>query len=128
MPSPRLPEPEFKRRFLTQFQDPEFAPLSAELDRIAAVAWDAYLHSRKSPHTRKAGPGFADPEYELSLDWIAARAAIEEAQHRYEARNAPASILLINGSARSEHTCPGEMSKSFRLSEIARDVLGTRGA
>ena len=31
---------------------------------------------------------------------------------------APARILLINASSRSEHTCPGEMSKTFRL---ARD-------
>lgn len=32
-------------------------------------------------------------------------------------------MLLINGSSRSEHTCPGEMSKTYRLCEIARDAL-----
>ncbi len=32
-------------------------------------------------------------------------------------------MLLINGSSRSEHTCPGEMSKSYRLVEIARETL-----
>jgi multimeric flavodoxin WrbA len=32
-------------------------------------------------------------------------------------------VLLINASSRSEHTCPGEMSKSFRLAEIARSVF-----
>lgn len=36
------------------------------------AAWDAYSHSRKSPITRKAGPGFADPDYEISVDWLAA--------------------------------------------------------
>jgi multimeric flavodoxin WrbA len=30
---------------------------------------------------------------------------------------------LINCSSRSEHTCPGEMSKSYRLVEIAREIL-----
>ena len=49
MPSPKLDEQTFKRRFLDQFRDPAFAPLEAELRRIAEAAWDGYSHSRKSP-------------------------------------------------------------------------------
>ncbi|MCR5878577.1 hypothetical protein [Phenylobacterium sp. J367] len=30
---------------------------------------------------------------------------------------------MINCSSRSEHTCPGEMSKSWRLLELARGVF-----
>ena len=122
MPSPRLNETEFRRRFLAQFQDPAFGSLSRELDQIAAAAWDAYAHSRKAPRTSKAGSEFADPEYELSVDWLAARAAIAGTQRRHAERSKPA-ILLVNCSSRSEHTCPGEMSKSYRLSEIAREVF-----
>jgi multimeric flavodoxin WrbA len=128
MPSPRLDEAEFKRRFRASFQDPAFAPLRAELDRLVDAAWDAYAHSRKSPHTRKAGPEFADPDYDLSVDWIAARAAIHEAARRHDERGGPPRILVINGSPRSEHTCPGEMSKSFRLMETARHALEEHGA
>jgi hypothetical protein len=51
MPSPKLDEQTFKRRFLDQFRDPAFAPLEAELWRIAEAAWDGYSHSRKSPRT-----------------------------------------------------------------------------
>jgi hypothetical protein len=122
MPSPRLNEDEFRKRFLGQFQDPAFDSLASELDKIAAVAWDAYEHSRKAPRTRKAGNEFADPNYDLSVDWLAARATIADAQRRHADRNKPA-ILLINCSSRSEHTCPGEMSKSYRLLEIAREVF-----
>ena len=122
MPSPRLSEGEFRKRFLGQFQDPAFGPLAAELDRIASAAWDAYDHARKAPHTRKAGSEFADPGYELAVDWLTARARIREAEERYAERGRPA-ILLINCSSRSEHTCPGEMSKSYRLIEIAREVF-----
>jgi multimeric flavodoxin WrbA len=122
-PSPRLPEEEFKRRFLNQFQDPAYEPLSGELAKITEAAWDAYANSRKSPKTRKAGPEFADPDYDLAVDWLAARQAIQEAQRRYEDPNGPIRFLLINGSSRSEHTCPGELSKSFRMVEAARMVL-----
>ena len=123
MPSPELDEAEFRSRFFTQFRDPAFDALASELDRVAAVAWDAYSDGRKSPHTRKAGPEFADPAYDLAVDWIAARAAIQEAQRHHEDANAPSHILLINSAARSEHTCPGEMSKSYRLVEIAREMF-----
>src|SRR5262245_29907396 len=122
MPSPRLNEDEFRKRFLGQFQDPAFDSLAVELDKIAAVAWDAYEHSRKAPRTRKAGNEFADPDYDLSVDWLAARAAIADAQRRHADRSRPA-FLLINCSSRSEHTCPGEMSKSYRLLGIAREVF-----
>ena len=126
MPSPELDEAEFKRRFLAQFQDPCFELLAAELVRVSGAAWDAYINSRKAPRTRKAGAGYADPDYELSLDWIAAAAAVKDAKRRHEDPSSPARILLINGSSRSEHTCPGEMSKSFRLARIARAEFAER--
>jgi multimeric flavodoxin WrbA len=123
MPSPRLTKSEFRTRYLQQFIDPAFAPLAGELEKVFEAAWDAYEHSRKAPRTRKAGPGFADPEYDLSLDWLAARAAVQAAQAEHEAPSGPLRFLLINCSSRSEHTCPGEMSKSFRLMELGRQVL-----
>jgi multimeric flavodoxin WrbA len=123
MPSPRLDEATFRHRFLSRFVDPAFAPLSAELDRIAGAAWDAYSNSRKAPHTRAAGPGYADPTYELAVDWLAAKAAIAAAQARHDDPDGACRVLLVNGSSRSEHTCPGEMSKSYRLIEIARTAL-----
>ena len=122
MPSPRLDEGEFRKRFLAQFQDPAYQPLAAELDKIASVAWDAYEHSRKAPRTRKAGPEFADPTYDLAVDWLRARTAIHHAAERHADESRP-NILLINCSSRSEHTCPGEMSKSYRLVEIARETM-----
>lgn len=128
-PSPRMGEAEFKRRFLNQFQDQAYGSLSAELSRIADAAWDAYYNSRKSPRTRKAGPGFADPTYDLAIDWLNAREAIRAAQTRHEDPHGPRHFLLISGSSRSEHTCPGELSKTYRLVKIAEEVFSeTSGA
>lgn len=127
MPSPRLDRADFNRRFLAQYADPAFDPLRTELDRVAAAAWDAYDNSRKSPATRKAGPGYADPDYDLSEDWIAARAAVDAARARHDDRARRPRVLLINGSSRSEHTCPGEMSKSYRLLELAEAVFAGDG-
>ena len=123
MPSPELGEAEFKRRFRSQYQDPGFDRLGDELDRIADAAWRAYAAGNKSPHTRKAGPEFEDPEYDLATDWLAARDAIHAAKARYDDVSGPLRVLLINGSSRSEHTCPGEMSKSWRLMEIAKAIF-----
>jgi multimeric flavodoxin WrbA len=127
MPSPKLDEAAFRTRFKSQFQDPAFRPLEADLDRIAGAAWDGYTNARKSPVTRKAGPEFADPTYDLAIDWIAARDAVLAAQARHEDKAGPTRFLIVNSSSRSEHTCPGEMSKSYRFAEMARDILAGGG-
>jgi multimeric flavodoxin WrbA len=127
MPDPRIGELEFKRRFRAQFQDPAFDALQPELERLAAAAWDGYSHARKSPLTRKAGAEFADPDYDLAVDWSAAHAAVTRAQRQHEDRAAPSRFLLINASSRSEHTCPGESSKSWRLLTLAQEILANDG-
>jgi multimeric flavodoxin WrbA len=124
MPARELSRPAFEQRFKSRFADPVFARLQTELQAITDAAWDAYADSRKAPVTRKAGPGFADPNYDLSIDWLAARDAIRDAQLRHDDPNGRPRILLINGSVRTEHTCPGEMSKTWRLTELAREAIG----
>ncbi len=123
MPDPHLDEAAFRRRFMARYADPTFDAVRTELGRVANVAWENYEAGRKAPVTRKAGPGYADPDYDLSVDWSAAKAAIGAAQAEHDDASGPARILLINCSSRSEHTCPGEMSKSYRLVQIAREVF-----
>jgi multimeric flavodoxin WrbA len=123
MPARKVDRDTFRQRFLSRFIDPVFAPLRSELDAISDAAWDAYADSRKAPLTRKAGPNFVDPEYELSADWLAAHDAVKEAERRHHDPQAPSRILVINGSSRTEHTCPGEMSKTWRLVEIAQATI-----
>ncbi|MDQ8756223.1 flavodoxin family protein [Sphingosinicella sp. LHD-64] len=101
--------------------------MSEELECIAHAAWDGYANERKSPRTEKAGHGYADPDYDLATDWIAAHDAIRQAQAEHEDPSQPPCILIVNGSSRSEHTCPGEMSKSWRLLEIASEICGVEG-
>jgi len=101
MPPVKLSREEFERRYKSRFADPAFAPLQRELHGIIAAAWDAYSHSRKAPLTQKAGSGFADPDFEIAVDWINARAAIREAQRRHDDANEQPRILVINGSARA---------------------------
>jgi multimeric flavodoxin WrbA len=125
-PSVELTRDEFRERFRAQFVDPAFETVAAELDAIEAVAWEAYHAHRKSPRTRKAGAGFADPEHELSIEWLAARDAIHAA-HRLHDASGPLRVLLVNGASRSEHTCPSELSKSFRLAAEAADELRAGG-
>jgi multimeric flavodoxin WrbA len=127
MPPVKLSREAFESRYRSRFADPVFGSLQREIDAIVAAAWDAYSRSRKAPVTRKAGPGFADPQYELSVDWLKARDAVREAQRVHDAAGETPRILVVNGSARSEHTCPGEMSKSWRLIERAQSVFAEIG-
>lgn len=127
MPTARISKDEFTRRYRARFADPAFDSLSREITAIIDAAWDAYDNSRKSPRTRKAGPGFADPDYDLAIDWLNAREAIQAAQRRHDDPNETPRILIINGSSRSENTCPGEMSKTWRLVKLAQPVFEQQG-
>ena len=69
----QLSREEFTRRFRQRFHDPAFDAVHDELERVLEVAWENYRQHRKAPRTRKAGPGFADPDYDLSVDWIETR-------------------------------------------------------
>jgi multimeric flavodoxin WrbA len=120
-----LSREEFSKRFREQFHDPAFDSLNAEIERLTQVAWEAYDKGRKSPRTRKAGSEFADPTYDLSIDWLQARDAIRKAELRQRDAASPRRVLLICGSSRTDMTCPGEMSKTFRLVRIAQQTLAS---
>jgi multimeric flavodoxin WrbA len=123
MPSPELTKSVFQERYLEQFRDPAFSAVTEEIDKVMEIAWQAYDEGRKSPITQKAGPLFANADYDLSVDWLFAHQAVLDAKQRYDNQSSPSRILLINSSSRSEHTCPGEMSKSYRLVDIAKNAI-----
>jgi multimeric flavodoxin WrbA len=123
----KLSRSDFEARFRDRFFDPAFAAHEQAIRELIEVAWDGYQNSRKSPRTRKAGDGYADPEYDLSVEWLAAKAGIERAQQRHDDANGPSRVLLICGAARNDKTCPGEMSKSFRMLLVARAALEENG-
>jgi hypothetical protein len=116
-----LTREQFKARFFERFYDPAFDAVKDELERVCDVAWDGYIQYRKSPRTRPAGAGFAEPEFKLPLEWLATRKAIREAERRR--KDGPSRILVISGATRSEHTCPGEVSKTRRLANHAIEVF-----
>ena len=63
----------------------------------------------------------------MSVEWIATKQRIEEAQLRWADPLTPSRVLLICGSARNDGTCPSEMSKTFRLLGIALESLEQAG-
>jgi multimeric flavodoxin WrbA len=118
-----LSRAEFDARFRARFADPAFGDKSTMIDELLGIAWDGYINGRKSPITRKAGKEFADPDYDLSVDWLKTRNSIRAAQEQHDNKAARSRILLICGAARNDKTCPGEMSKSFRLLQIAKTIF-----
>jgi multimeric flavodoxin WrbA len=120
-PDPTLDHDAFVARYQHHFFDPAFDPMRTQILALAEIAWDAYKEGRKAPRTHPAGPGYKDPGYELSDEWRATSEAIRAAQERQQQPGTPSRLLLICGSPRSEHTCPGEMSKTYRLLEAAHE-------
>lgn len=113
----------FEERFRARFYDPVFRDRDTEINELLELAWNGYKEARKSPLTRKAGTEFADPDYDLSVQWLATRDAIGAAQARHDDPAGKPRILLICGAARNDKTCPGEMSKTFRMVHMAESVF-----
>ncbi|GIZ50129.1 flavodoxin family protein [Noviherbaspirillum aridicola] len=122
-----LSREEFGNRFRGSFGRPEFLAVDDALRQVEEAAWDVYINSKKTLRTDKAGAGFADPEYELSLEWRQTRDRLLAAQARQQDPASPSRVLLVCGADRNDGTCPGEMSKTFRLTQLAREVLEADG-
>jgi multimeric flavodoxin WrbA len=124
--SPYVPltKDQFRERFFAKFYDPAFDTVKAELEKVFEKSWDGYIAYRKSPRKQKAGKDFAEPDFQLPVEWLKARAAIQAAEARQKDPKSPTRILIVNGSTRSEHTCPGEISKTRRLAQVAQAAIG----
>ena len=118
---------EFQQRFRTRFYDPAFEVEHEAIARLEAIAWQALQEARKSPITRPAGRGFADPSYAVSVQWLETRKRLKAAQKRWADSATPSRVLLVCGSARNDGSCPGEVSKTWRLTEVARRVVERAG-
>ena len=118
-----LTRAEFGARFRAPYFDPLFNIEAEAIARLEEIAWKAYKDGRKSPITSKAGAQFAYPEFELSAEWLATRKRLKQAQKVWADPKTPSRVLLICGSGRNDGTCPGEMSKTYRLLSIIRDLF-----
>jgi multimeric flavodoxin WrbA len=123
MPDVQLDKEEFARRFRDRFYDPAFDSQRGLIEEIIATAWDGYDVYRKNPRKVRAGAGFANPDMDVPVEWLETRRRIQEAENRQKDPASPSRILLVNGSMRSDQSCPGEMSKSWRLLTLAKEVI-----
>ena len=123
----KLTREEFERRLRQRFVDPAFERAERQITDIVQIAWEAYDEYRKSPRKRKAGPGFADPEFELPIEWLETRERIDQAEREHRDARRRGRVLLVCGAARHDQTCPGEMSKTFRLASAAREEIEGAG-
>ncbi len=124
---PQLTRDQFRERFESSYYDPAFDAERDAIGRLQVIAWEAYSEGRKAPCTKKAGPGFADPDYDLSIEWRETRDRLKAAESLQKDPASPSRVLLIVGADRNDGTCPGEVSKSFRLAGFARKSLAGSG-
>lgn len=113
----------FGQRFRMAYADPLYETVADALERLEEVAWQAYITGRKSPCTERAGADFENPDFELSSEWLATRRRVLRAQEKWSCPETPTRVLLVCGAARNDGTCPGEMSKTFRLLSHIRETV-----
>jgi multimeric flavodoxin WrbA len=123
----KLTRETFEHRVRERFYDPEFQQVERQIADVIDVAWKVYDEYHKSPRKRKAGPGFAHPEFELPIEWLETRERIQEAERQHQDATRRGRVLLVCSAARHDQTCPGEMSKTFRLASLARDEIEGAG-
>ena len=123
----KLARDEFRLRFVRAFDDPAYDAERDAIARLEAIAWDAYDEGRKAPRTHPAGAGYADPGHALSDEWRATKERLERAQAAWADPATPSRVLVVCGSPRNDGTCPGEVSKAWRLAGLARETLQAAG-
>src|SRR5438093_2425394 len=89
---------EFRRRFEANFFDPAFGEARDAITQLEAIAWDGYKEGRKAPLTRKAGKGFADPDYQLSVEWKRTRDRLLNVEAHRKSAKSKSRVLVICGS------------------------------
>jgi multimeric flavodoxin WrbA len=122
-----LTREQFSDRFMLQFYDPAYRPEIDAIARLEEIAWLAMQEGRKAPITRAAGRGFANPSYQMSVEWLETRQRLRAAQKRWQEKTTTSRVLLICGSARNDGSCPGEISKTWRLTQLAQKIVTSAG-
>lgn len=123
----RLGRDEFHLQFRRAYRDGTFEAVGDALAAVEEVAWGNYLDGHKVLQTEPAGPGFADPDYALSTEWKDTRDRLLAAEARQKDAATRSRVLLICGAARNDGSCASEISKTFRMTLWAREVLEARG-
>ncbi|WP_431265361.1 flavodoxin family protein [Roseateles chitinivorans] len=118
-----LTREQFHERFMRRFQDPAYRAEDKAIERLETIAFEAMKEGRKAPITRPAGHGFKDPSYEVAVEWLDTQQRLKMAQQRWSDPATRSRVLLVCGSDRNDGTCPGEMSKTWRLTQIAKEQL-----
>lgn len=121
-----LTREQFHERFSRKFFGEAFDAEREAIGRLEEIAWKAYKDGNKAPSTQPAGEGFADPTYRISTEWLETRRRLRLAQARWQDPSVPSRVLLVCGSSRNDGTCPGEVSKTWRLTHLMREVVEAR--
>jgi len=84
-----------------------------------------WLCPGRKARTPQSGSEFADPDYDMSVEWLA------NAMRCTPPRNVKRTWMgfacaFDHRAARNDGTCPGEISKSFRLANAARRFSAAR--
>jgi hypothetical protein len=128
----------FRTRFLARFADPAYEAEREAIARLEAIAWSAYHEERKWPRRAPAGPGFAEPDYPLGVEWLEtsqrlrdhARAVATAEQNPHPGRTLLDAALAGGAQASGRRIgaiVPGHRADMVELDETHPLLLGRSG-
>ena len=121
-PSP-LGRSKFHLQFRRSFLGSAFLEIENALSTIEQVACVSYVDGYKPPIMEKAGTDFADPDYDLSVKWLASSKRRAELDALQKNSLTPSRVLIIYNSARNDGSCLGGVSTTWRRRGMAQEIL-----
>ena len=114
--STQLTREEFERRWRERFYDPAFDAVAGRARSRSSTSRGAHTTSIGRTLARaRPVPSSPIPTSICRSNGSRPGERIREAERGSDGADSPSRVLLVCGVAAHDETCPGEMSKTFRL-------------
>ena len=123
----KLTREEFERRLRERFYDPAFQNVERQMPRSSTSPGTPTTSTARVRARGRRAPASPIPSSSCRSSGSRRASGFNRPSANRGCDAVPAVCLLVCGAARHDQTCPGEMSKTFRLASQAREEIERAG-